>query len=248
MRFQTIVPQERNDGIGIIALNRPEKRNAISTRMRREISSCLDRWKDSAGVGAVIITGNGDAFSAGFDLSEFARPEQFDDLLASSAQYHRDVWNFPKPTIAAVNGPALGGGFDLATLCDLRIGSPTCLFGHPEIKFGAPPIFTPLRWIVGEGPARDLCLTGRRITAMDAHRIGLVGEVVEKDLLMDRALEIGREILESPADTLRFTKAFMTGNSGRGFEESFRIEHDEAFRKILLKRAKEGAVGKQGDR
>ena len=98
---------------------------------------------------------------------------QFDDLLAPSSQYHRNVWNFPKPMIAAVNGPALGGGFDLATLCYLRIGSDSCAFAHPEIKFGAPPIITPLRWIIGEGLARDLCLTGRRILAPEAHRIGL---------------------------------------------------------------------------
>jgi enoyl-CoA hydratase len=136
------------------------------------------------------------------------RPEQFDDLLESSSQYHRDVWNFPKPTIAAVNGPALGGGFDLATLCDLRTGSDSCAFGHPEIKFGAPPIITPLRWIIGEGLARDLCLTGRRILAPEAHRIGLVSQVVEKGLLLEHTIGIGKSILESPPETLRFTKAY----------------------------------------
>lgn len=244
MDFQAIVPQERPDGIGIITLNRPEKRNAISIRMRREISFCLDRWKDSAAIGGVIFTGKGDAFSAGFDLSEFARPEAFDDLLASSSRYHRDVWNFPKPTIAAVNGLALGGGFDLAALCDLRIGSDACVFAHPEIKFGAPPLFTPLRWIVGDGWAKDLCLTGRKIGAPEAHRIGLVGEVVEKDRLMERAMQIGATILAAPPETLRFTKGCFAGNAGKGFEESFRVEHDEGFRTILLKRAKEGLPGK----
>ena len=145
MEFQTIVAEERPGGIGILTLGRPAKRNAISIRMRREISSCLDRWRESPAVGAVIFTGGGTVFSAGFDLDEFARPEEFDILLESSSRYHRDVWSFPKPTVAAVNGPALGGGFDLATLCDLRIGSESCAFGHPEIKFGAPPLFTPLR-------------------------------------------------------------------------------------------------------
>lgn len=244
MEFQTIAPLESPDGIGVITLSRPEKRNAISIRMRREISSCLDHWKDSAAVGAVILTGQGDAFSAGFDLSEFARPDRFEELFASSSQYHRDIWNFPKPTIAAVNGLAVGGGFDLATLCDIRIGSESCAFAHPEIKFGAPPLFTPLRWIVGDGWARDLCLTGRRIAATEAHRIGLLSEVVEADRLLERAVELGRTILEAPPETLRFTKAYLAGHSGRGFEESFRIEHDEAFRKILLQRAEEGLVGK----
>ena len=242
--YETIRVEVREDGIGILTLNRPGKRNAISIQMRREISSCLNRWAGSDVVGLVILTGQGDTFSAGFDLSEFARPEQFDDLLASSSQYHRDIWNFPKPTIAAVNGPALGGGFDLATLCDLRIGSDSCVFAHPEIKFGAPPIFTPLRWIIGEGLARDLCLTGRRILAPEAHRIGLVSQVVEKGLLLERTIGIGITILESPSETLRFTKAYLAGNPGKGFEESFRIEHDEAFQKILLKRMRERPVKK----
>lgn len=240
MDFQAIEPREMPGGIGVLTLNRPGKRNAISIRMRREISFCLDRWKDSSAVGTVIITGKGDAFSAGFDLAEFAQPERFDELLASSAAYHRDVWNFPKPTIAAVNGLALGGGFDLATLCDVRIGSASCAFAHPEIKFGAPPLFTPLRWIVGEGWARDLCLTGRRIPATEAHRIGLLSEVVEDGRLMERALGIAATIVAAPPETLRFTKAYLSGNPGKGFEESFRTEHDEAFREVLLKRAKEG--------
>lgn len=244
MEFQEILREERPDGIGVITLNRPAKRNAISIRMRREISSCLDSWKDSPAVGVVVFTGQGDSFSAGFDLSEFSRPEWFDDLLASSSQYHRDVWNFPKPTVAAVNGLALGGGFDLATFCDLRIGSESCVFAHPEIKFGAPPLFTVLRWIVGDGRARDLCLTGRKVTASEAHRIGLLSEVVETGRLMERAFEIGAEILQAPADTLAFTKAYLAGNAGKGFEESFRVEHDEAFRKVLLEKAREGFTKK----
>ena len=226
-------------------MNRPEKRNAISIRMRREISACLARWKDSPAVGVVVVTGAGDAFSAGFDLPEFSQPDHFDELLASSSQYHRDVWNFPKPTIAAINGVALGGGFDLATLCDVRIGAETCAFAHPEIKFGTPPLFTPLRWIVGDGRARELCLTGRKVAASEALRIGLLSEVVAKGRLLERAFEIAAAILEAPAETLAFTKAYLAGNSGQDFEESFRIEHDEAFRKFLLKKAREGLVKKK---
>ncbi len=177
MEFQTIRTAERPGGIGVITLNRPEKRNAISILMRREISVCLDRWRDNAEIGTVIFTGAGPVFSAGFDLDEFRQPACFADLLESSSCYHRDLWRFPKPTIAAVNGPAMGGGFDLATLCDLRLCAESAIFGHPEVKFGAPPLFTPLRWIVGEGLARDLCLTGRRFDAREAHRIGLVSEV-----------------------------------------------------------------------
>ena len=238
MEYHSIKVEDKGRGIGIITLNRPEKRNAISIQMRREISYCLNEWKDSS-INVVIFTGAGSVFSAGFDLDEFGHPELFDELLDSSSKYHKDVWIYPKPTIVAVNGPAMGGGFDLATLCDIRISSPVVVFGHPEIKFGAPPLFTPLRWIVGDGLARDLCLTGRKIDAKEAYRIGLVNEIVEETELLERAIQIGMTILEAPLETIQFTKKYLVDNAGQRFEEAFLIEHDKAFREILLKRVRE---------
>lgn len=235
MEFQTIQLQERPDGIGIITLNRPEKRNAISIQMRQEISACLAVWRDDGGIRVVIITGAGKAFSAGFDLDEFKQPERFDELLESSSRYHRDLWHFPKPVIAAVNGAAMGGGFDLAALCDIRLCSETASFGHPEVKFGAPPLYTPLRWIIGDGLARDLCLTGRRVDAREAHRIGLVSAMEKDELLPERAIQLAQTVMEAPAATLQFVKGVFTGNAGKGFEESFQVEHDQAFREIILK-------------
>lgn len=240
MEYHDIRVDEREDGIGIITLNRPEKRNAISIRMRREISACLGEWEHSPQVGVVIFVGAHSTFSAGFDLSEFNNPELFEELLESSSTYHRNVWNFSKPTIAAINGPAMGGGFDLVTLCDIRLCAESAVFGHPEIKFGAPPIITPLRWIVGEGLVRDLCLTGRRITSREAYRIGLVSEIVEDGELLEKAIRLGKIILEAPSDTIQFTKAYFIGNSGKGFEDCFEIEHDKAFREVLLPKAKQG--------
>lgn len=235
MEFKTIKVAQREDGIGIITLNRPKKRNALSIQMRQEISSCLNRWLSDDKVGAVVITGAGEAFCSGFDLDELRQQELFYQILESSSRYHHDLWSFPKPVIAAVNGPATGGGFDLATLCDIRICSEDAFFGHPEVKFGAPPLFTPLRWIIGDGPARDLCLTGRRIDAREAYRIGLVSSVEGKDILPKRALQLAATILEAPRDTLRYLKHSFMEDSGKGFDESFRMEHDRAFRKVLYK-------------
>jgi len=230
--------------VGTIMLNRPERRNAISIEMRREMSACLREWRESASVGIVILTGNGEAFSAGFDLAEFKDPALYNDIYETSARYHRDVWYFPKPVIAAVNGPALAGGFDLAKLCDIRICSKTALFGHPEIKFGIPPLLTPLRWIIGEGLARDLCLTGRRIDAAEAHRAGLVSDVIDGNKLLERANRMAEAVIEAPPSALRFIKTYMLDHANRGFEEAFSVEHDKAFQEFLLKKASE-AFGKK---
>jgi enoyl-CoA hydratase len=227
------IATEVRDGIATVTLNRPEKRNALSIELRDRLAASLADWHDDPAVRVVVITGAGDAFSGGFDLDEFADPQLARDIFHSSARYHRALWSYPKPTIAAVNGVAVGGGFDLAVLCDLRIASAEASFGHPEIKFGAPPLFTPLRWIVGDGRARDLCLTGRRIGADEALEIGLVSRVVPAGELLASALSTAREIAEAPAEAVEMTKRYLTGSWGMGFEDSFRMEHDDVFDRLL---------------
>lgn len=235
MSYQAIMATTDDSGLGTITLNRPERRNAISILMRQEISDCLSTWQADDRVGCVIITGAGNSFSAGFDLDEFKQVERHAELLASSSRYHLDLWNFPKPTIAVINGPAMGGGFDLASFCDIRIAAMSASFGHPEIKFGAPPLYTPLRRIVGDGYARDLCLTGRRVDAAEAMRIGLVTAVHEVEHLPDESGKLAAAILESPADALRYLKHTFVADCG-SFEESFALEHDRAFCEVLLKK------------
>ena len=167
------------DGIAILRLDN-ERRNALSIAMRDALTDTLEAWATDDRVRVVVLTAAGSTFCAGFDLKEFAQADLGRTIRDSSRRYHLAVWRFPKPLIAAINGPALGGGFDLALLCDIRIVTPNAVFGHPEIKFGAPPLFTPLQWIVGAGIARELCLTGRRVDAAEAERIGLVNTVTPK--------------------------------------------------------------------
>lgn len=229
----TTIRANVEDGIGVLILDRPGKRNALSIALRTDLMDTLASWREDASVRAVVLTGEGAAFSAGFDLAEFGQPELARAIRHNSTAYHRAVWHFPKPIVAAVNGPAMGGGFDLALLCDLRIASREATFGHPEIKFGAPPLFTPLRWLVGDGIARDLCLTGRPVDAEEALRIGLVSRVVAADALRDEALTVARRIAEAPQRALEITKRYMTGNGGFGFEDSFRVEHDDVFDELL---------------
>lgn len=236
MDNETIRIDERDNGIKLLVLNRPRVRNAISIKMRQEICEVVEGYIADTKTSALIITGEGQAFSAGFDIKEFGQTEVHDELVASSTRYHKLIWNFPKPCIAAVNGIAYGGGFDLALLCDIRICSTEAKFSHPEIKFGGPPLFTPLRWIVGHGLARDLCLTGRRIDAQEAHRIGLVSSVVDPKQLLDQALATCNQILEAPAHTLASVKQYLIGNVDKDFEESFAVEHDEVFKKFIGKK------------
>ncbi|MBT1076046.1 enoyl-CoA hydratase/isomerase family protein [Geobacter grbiciae] len=128
MEYQTIMATTADSGLGTIILNRPERCNAISILMRQEISVCLTTWNEDDNVGCVIVTRAGNTFSSGFDLDEFKQVDRHAELLASSSRYHLDLWNFSKPTIAAINGPAMGGGFDLACFCDIRIAAHISLF------------------------------------------------------------------------------------------------------------------------
>ena len=230
--------QVADDGVATLTLARPERRNALSIKLRNEISDQLDSWASDPAIRAVVLTGTGSTFCAGFDLDEFAQADLASSIRDSSRNYHLAVWHFPKPLVAAINGPAVAGGLDLCVLCDFRIASSEAIFGHPEIKFGAPPLFTPLQWIVGMGIARDLCLTGRRIDAYEAMRIGLVNNISEPDRVLDEALAMARSIIEAPQAAIECTKRYLVSSPSATFEQAFAVEHDAVFDEFL-----HGAVG-----
>jgi enoyl-CoA hydratase len=229
-----IETQVADDGVATLTLARPERRNALSIKLRNEISDQLDNWARDPAVRAVVLTGSGSTFCAGFDLDEFARADLASSIRDSSRRYHLAVWHFPKPLVAAINGPAVAGGLDLSVLCDFRIASSEAMFGHPEIKFGAPPLFTPLQWIVGMGIARDLCLTGRRIDAYEAMRIGLVNNISEPERVLDDALAVARSIIEAPQAALECAKRYLVSSPSATFEQAFAVEHDAVFDEFLL--------------
>jgi enoyl-CoA hydratase/carnithine racemase len=228
-----IATQVADDGVATLTLTRPDRRNALSIKLRDEITEQLDNWATDPAIRVVVLTGAGSTFCAGFDLDEFAQADLAPTIKDSSHRYHLAVWHFPKPLIAAVNGPAVAGGMDLCVLCDFRIASDNAIFGHPEIKFGAPPLFTPLQWIVGVGVARELSLTGRRIDAKEALRIGLVNSVSEPARLLDDALAMARTIIEAPQAALECTKRYLISSPSATFEEAFAVEHDAVFDEFL---------------
>jgi enoyl-CoA hydratase len=194
---QSMTILEKADGVAVLTLNRPDKRNALSRELRQEIVSRLDELEKDASVRVAVLTGAPPAFCAGFDRSEFAGGEMA-EIFEESMAYHRRVYTFSKPLIAAVNGPALGGGCDLAALCDFRLAAKLAVFGQPQVRFGAPAIFELMRSVVGAGAAREMCLTGRRYDAHEALAIGLVNRVEETDELLESATATAREIASLP--------------------------------------------------
>src|ERR1700683_5602241 len=182
-----------DSGGAVITLNRPEKKNALSIALREEVVALLGRMAGDETLKALIIAGSSGSFSAGFDLREFAvtDPGHTERLWQSSDLFHHAVHRFPLPVIAAVDGIAYGGGFDLAVLCDLRIATHRTTFAHPETAFG-PVVYGPLHDLVGGAIARELILTGREVDAAEALRLHLVTELTDPRQLTDWALELAR--------------------------------------------------------
>lgn len=193
-----------------ITLDRADKKNALSLQLRDEVSDALAELGGDQAVKSVVITGAGDVFSAGFDLDEFSVAFADEDfaarLWASSDRFHHTLLAYPVPLIAAVNGPALAGGFDLAVCCDLRIASDTARFAHPEFTFGDI-VYSPLHDLVGGAVARDLCLTGRTIDAQEALALRVVNEVVPRAELDTRVDAVTEAIARAPRPNLVRTKA-----------------------------------------
>jgi enoyl-CoA hydratase len=199
-----------------LTLNRAEKKNALSIELRDEMSDVLDGMAGADSAKVVVVTGAGDTFSAGFDLREF---DDLDDevharrLWESSDRWHRTLIEFPLPIVAAVNGPALAGGFDLAVMCDVRLAATTARFAHPEQAF-SDVVYGPLHDLVGGAVARDLCLTGRPVGAEEALALRLVSMVVAPEDLEHEALALASRISRAPRDILLRTKAKAIRRAG----------------------------------
>jgi enoyl-CoA hydratase/carnithine racemase len=193
--------------ICILKLNRPEKKNAMSFELRAEIIDALHNLKEDNRIKCVIFYGGEEIFTAGFDRDEVQAVVQgtgdIKKFTESNDLFHHTILGFPKLLIAAINGYALAGGFDLAVLCHLRIASKSALFGHPEIGFGACPLFFPYMALVGRGKALELTLnTTTRdnfITAEEAYRLNLINKLVEPGEVLETAIAMAKEILKSPA-------------------------------------------------
>jgi len=197
MSYETLIV-ETNDGVTLVRLNRPEALNALNSQLLGELSAALDAAEADEAVRCVVLTGSERAFAAGADIKEMSTKtyaEMFkQDFFGASA---RRIEQFRKPIVAAVAGYALGGGCELAMLCDFIIAAETAKFGQPEINLGVAPGIggtQRLTRFVGKSKAMEMILTGRMMDAAEAERAGLVSRVVPADKLVEEALAAAAKI------------------------------------------------------
>ena len=218
MNYKTI-QLAYDTGVATITLNRPDKRNAISFELIDDLLRALEEVETSDSI-VLILTGAGKAFSSGMDLENLKTligrtPEQNLQDSQTMVRMFRRLYEFPKVTIAAVNGAAIAGGTGLALLCDFTLAVPEAKFGYSEVRIGFVPaiVSTFLLRQVGEKQARDLLLTGRIIGAEEAARMGLVNEIVAPENLMTGARELAALLMENSPASLRATKKLLNDHA-----------------------------------
>ncbi|MUL85162.1 MULTISPECIES: enoyl-CoA hydratase [unclassified Mycolicibacterium] len=216
--FETILVT-RTDRVATITLNRPKALNALNSQVMTEVTTAAAELDRDPGVGAIIVTGNEKAFAAGADIKEMAELSFADVYSADFFELWSKFAATRTPTIAAVAGYALGGGCELAMMCDILIAADSAKFGQPEIKLGVLPGMggsQRLTRAIGKAKAMDLILTGRTIDAVEAERAGLVSRLVPADALIDEALAVAETIAGMSLSASRMAKEAVN----RAFEST----------------------------
>ncbi|ONM46974.1 enoyl-CoA hydratase [Nocardia donostiensis] len=224
--FETIL-LERKGGVGLITLNRPKALNALNAQVLDDVIAALDELERADDIGAVVITGSERAFAAGADIKEM-QPKSYLDMFMDDyfARWDR-LAAFRKPTVAAVAGYALGGGCELAMLCDILIAADTAQFGQPEIKLGVIPGIggsQRLTRAIGKAKAMDLVLTGRNMDVAEAERAGLVSRIVPAAQLLDTALEVASTIASMSLPVAMIAKEAVNRSFETTLTEGLRFE------------------------
>lgn len=235
---------ERKGAVGILRLNRPKMLNALSFGVFSEIKIAIDELEADDGVGCIVLTGSDKAFAAGADIKEM-QPKTFIDMFGGdfTAIGGDRVATCTKPTIAAVSGYALGGGCELAMMCDIIIAADTAKFGQPEITLGTIPGIggtQRLTRAIGKSKAMDLCLTGRMMDAAEAERSGLVSRIVPADTLMEEALAMAEKIVTMSRPVATMAKSAVNRALETSLAEGLKIERDLFHATFALEDRAEG--------
>ena len=241
--FEHIIVENKG-GVGILRLNRPKMLNALSFGVFREIAAAIDDLEADEGIGCIVLTGSDKAFAAGADIKEM-QPKRFIDMFSSDfAAIGGDrVAKCRKPTIAAVAGYALGGGCELAMMCDIIIAADSAKFGQPEITLGTIPGIggtQRLTRAVGKAKAMDLCLTGRMIDAAEAERSGLVSRIVPAAKLMEETLAIAEKIAEMSRPAVAMAKEAVNRAFETPLSEGLNVERNLFHSTFALEDRAEG--------
>ncbi|MBR0557276.1 enoyl-CoA hydratase [Ciceribacter sp. L1K23] len=218
MSYETLLVEMRGQ-VALVTLNRPQALNALNSTVMEELVAALETFHNDAEVGAVVLTGSEKAFAAGADIKEMQSLEFVDAYLGDFIGGWDGVSTFRKPLVAAVSGFALGGGCELAMMCDFIIAAENAKFGQPEITLGIIPGMGGTQRLVravGKAKAMDMCLTGRMMDAAEAERSGLVARVVSYDRLLDEAVEAAVKI----ASLSRPAVAMAKESVNRAFEQT----------------------------
>jgi len=188
MAFNTLIIEKKN-GYAIVKLNRLHEMNAISHEMGNDLYAAFVDLENDSDVRSIIITGGEYVFSAGMDVKEISGVPnaQSEEYFATMKKYVKKIYSCYKPVVAAVGGIALGGGFNIITICDLVVASESAIFCHPELKFGFNPLFYPLSQVVGLTKAKEIVMLGEPIGANEALKIGLINKVAQPEKFMQEA-------------------------------------------------------------
>jgi enoyl-CoA hydratase len=215
-----------NEGVALITLNRPERRNALNQALLSQLYDALDRVRDEDAVTAAIITGQGKAFCSGIDLACLGTDNLFDPR-GDGTDMLKAFHGCPKPIIGAVNGPTITGGFELALNCDFLIASDNARFADTHAKVGIHPgwgMSQMLQQAVGQRMAKQMSLTCEFVPADKALAIGLVNEVVAEERLLDRAFEIARQIASVNVPMMMTVKKLIENRNKGSFDEALAME------------------------
>ncbi|SDT04876.1 short chain enoyl-CoA hydratase [Pseudomonas sp. Z003-0.4C(8344-21)] len=250
MIFDTIL-LETHGRVGVITLNRPQALNALNAQLVSEVNQALDALEADANIGCIVLTGSKKAFAAGADIKEMAEltyPQIYmDDLFSDSDR----VANRRKPIIAAVNGFALGGGCELALMCDFILAGDNARFGQPEINLGVLPGMggtQRLTRAVGKAKAMEMCLSGRMIDAVEAERCGIVARIVPSDELLDEALKVAAVIADKSLPIAMMIKESVNRAFEVNLSEGVRFERRVFHAAFATQDQKEGMAAFIGKR